>query len=396
MTMTAARNETLAIRFSRGFDEVAALRSEWESLPSDAITADFDFFHTVLASEPSMLEPAVLTISRGGQPEAMVIARLERVPLSFKLGYLRIYEPEVRTLTVVHRGFRGELDAEKSTLVVRELTRVLDEGEFEAVIFRRLDTQHPLHHAATRQPPLFVRQLYTSVGTCWERSLPESLPAFLKSLSKSTRSSVRNYSNRLEREFGDRLEVRRYTDPSDLDTYLVNADSIAAKTYQRGLGVGVRNDSAERMRTQLAMERGWFRAHVLYIDGSPVAFSAGNAYRGRFYYGIPGYDPAYGNYRVGTYVFLKMVEDLCADDTVDVLDFGPGEAEHKRHFCDRSWYEAEVYLFAPDARPRFINLARAAILRTNDGLASVARTAGVVDKVKRSWRDRARTHRPKK
>jgi len=162
--MTTPLADAPVIRLSRGFDDVAPLRPAWESLSSDALTTDFDYFHTVLASEPSMLEPGVFTISHGGQPKALVIARFERVPLSFKLGYLRIYSPVVRSLTVVYRGFRGELDAETSSLVVDELTRLLGAGEIETVIFRRLDTQHPLHRAATSEPRLFVRQLYTRVG----------------------------------------------------------------------------------------------------------------------------------------------------------------------------------------------------------------------------------------
>jgi hypothetical protein len=386
--MTAPDNG-LTVRFTRGFDDVATMRREWESLPSDAITTDLDYFRTVVASEPTMLEPAVFTLSRGGQPEAMVIARFELLPLSFKLGYKRIYEPVVRTLTVIYRGFRGELDAETSSLVVRELTRMLGEGEIDAVIFRRLDTQHPLYRAATNEPRWFLRQLYTRVGVCWERSLPESFPAFMESLSKSSRTSVKRYSKKLERELGDRLQVRRFADADDLDTYLEHADAVAAKSYQRGLGVGVRNEPSERMRTQLSMDRGWFRSYMLYVDDSPVAFCGGDAYGGRFHYGIPGYDPEYGEYRVGTYVLMKMIEDLCADGGIRVLDFGSGDAEYKRRFGDRMWHEADVYLFAPRVRPLFVNAARAAILGANDGLAAAARSVGVVGRVKRRWRDRA-------
>jgi len=389
--MTTTAEETITAHLTRGFVDVAGLRDEWESLPSEALTADFDYFHTVLASEPSMLEPAVLTVARDGRTEAMVIARFERVPLSFKLGYKRIYEPVVRALTVIYRGFRGELDAVTSSLVVRELTNVLGEGEVEVVVFRRLDTQHPLYPAATTEPRLLVRQLYTRVGVCRERSLPDSFAAFMESLSKSTRTGVTRYAKKLEREFGDRLELRRFVDPGELDTYLAHADAVAARSYQRGLGVGVRDEPAQRLRAQLSMERGWFRAYVLYVDGSPVAFCGGDAYAGRLYYGIPGYDPAYGEYRVGTYVLMKMIEDLCEDDRVHVLDFGPGEAEYKRRFGDRSWHEADVYLFAARPRPLFVNVARAAILGTSDGLASAARTAGVVGRVKRRWRDRATT-----
>ena len=391
--MTATPYDNVTVRLTRGFDDVATLRGEWKSLPSASITTDFDYFRTVLASEPSMLEPAVLTIARDGRPEVMVIARFELVPLSFKLGYKGIYEPVVRTLTVIYRGFRGELDAETSSHVVRELARVLREGEIEVVIFRRLDTQHPLYRAATTEPRLLVRQLYTRVGVCWERSLPGSFSAFMESLSKSTRGGVKRYAKKLEREFGDRLQVRRFVDPSDLDTYLEHADAVAAKSYQRGLGVGVRNEPSQRMRAQLSLDRGWFRAYMLYIDDSPVAFCGGDAYGGRFYYGIPGYDPEYGEYRVGTYILMKMIEDLCEDDRVEVLDFGPGDAEYKRRFGDRSWHEADVYLFAPRLRPFFINTARAEILGANDGLASAAQTLGVVGRVKRWWRDRATSRR---
>ena len=389
-----APDDGLTVRFARGFDDVATTRREWESLPSDAITTDFDYVRTVVASEPTMLEPAVFTLSRGGQPEAMVIARFELLPLSFKLGYKRIYEPVVRTLTVIYRGFRGELDAERSSLVVRELTRMLGEGEIDAVIFRRLDTQHPLYLAATNEPRWFLRQLYTRVGVCWERSLPESFPAFMESLSKSTRTSVKRYSRKLERDLGDRLHVRRFADAGDLDTYLEHADAVAAKSYQRGLGVGVRNEPSQRMRTQLSMDRGWFRSYMLYVDDVPVAFCGGDAYGGRFHYGIPGYDPEYGEYRVGTYVLMKMIEDLCADGGIRVLDLGSGDAEYKRRFGDRMWHEADVYLFAPRLRPIFVNAARAAILGANDGLAAAARSVGVVGRVKRRWRDRATAGRP--
>jgi CelD/BcsL family acetyltransferase involved in cellulose biosynthesis len=124
-----------------------------------------------------------------------------------------------------------------------------------------------------------------------------------------------------------------------------------------------------------------------------VAFAAGEAYAGRFYYGIPGYDPAYREYRVGMYVLMKMIEDLCEDESVTVIDFGPGDAEYKRSYGDRSWPEAEVHLFAPRLRPVSINVARAAILGANDGLASAAQTLGVVGRVKRWWRDRVTSRR---
>ena len=273
--VTAHPDAGVRVTLTRGFEDVGALRADWHVLESQSITTDFDYFHTVLASEPNMLEPVVLTVLRNEVPEAVVIARLEQVALSFKLGYKRIYEPSVRSLTVVYRGFRGQLDDETSVLLVRELTKVLGDGDVDVVIFRRLDTDHPLYRAATTEPRFLARQHHTRVATCWERTLPPSFEAFLQTLSKSTRSGVKRYVNKFERDFAGRMQVRRFTDPSELDEYFRDADSVASMSYQRGLGVGVRDDESQRLRARLAMERGWFRAYVLYVDEVPIAFCGG-------------------------------------------------------------------------------------------------------------------------
>lgn len=376
---------------SRGFEEVASIRPRWESLDGPSITTDFDYFHAVLDSEPNMHEPLVLTVLGGDEPSAMLICRVEEAALALKLGYRTLYEPRVRSLTVVYRGYLGRVDEETARTLVRELKRILGENDFDTVIFRRLDVEHPLFGAAQGEPGFLARQHHARVALCWERSLPSSFGDFLGSLSKSTRTGIKRYSNKLERDFAGRIEVRRFSEPGDIDAYFQAAEVVASKSYQRGLGVGVRDDESQRRRARLALERGWFRSFVLYLDDEPVAFCGGEAYKGRFTYGIPGYDPALGDYRIGTYVLMKMIEDLCEDGTVDVLDFGFGDAEYKRRFGDRSWREADVHIFAPRARPISINLSRTAILKSNDALAATARSIGVVGRVKQRWRRHAAT-----
>ncbi len=377
------------VEVARGFESVANLESQWRGFRAEALTANYDHFHTVLASEPSMLEPVVLTVFRNDTPEAMIVARLEDAALAFKLGYRTLYRPTVRSYTVVYRGFLGTIDDEVGALVVDELTRTLERGDVEAIVFRRLHVDHPLFRAATQRPRFLVRQHYTRVAPCWERSLPSTFDDFLASLSKSTRTGVRRYAKKLEKDFSGRLETRKLSRPSDLDTYFRDADLVASKTYQRGLGVGVRDDPAQRLRARLAAERGWFRAYLVYVDDEPVAFCGGELYEGRFYYGIPGFDPEFREHRVGQYALMKMIEDLCEDDEAHVLDFGPGDAEYKRRFGDHARREADVHLFAPHVRPIGVNLARTAILRSNDALAATARSLRVFGRLKQGWRRRA-------
>ena len=376
----------VSVDVARGWDEVAALRPLWESFPRASITADFDHFHTVIRSDPSMLEPWALAARRSDTPVALALGRLEELRLPLKIGYRTLVAPRLRSLTMVYRGVLGDVDDEIAGRLVRELVDVLADGSVDVVTFRRLDLASSLYAAATTVPGSLARQRRTRAAVCWERSLPPSYDAFLGSLSKSTRTGVKRYSNKLERDFDGRLEVRRLARPDDLDEFFRDADAVAARSYQRGLGVGVRDDAAQRQRILAALEKGWFRAFVLRIDDEPVAFCNGEAYGERFSYGIPGYDPAYRDYRVGTYVLMKLIEDLCADPDVSVLDLGFGDAEYKRRFGDRSWQEADVHVFATRARPVAINVARTAVLATNDALTRVAGSLGVLDRVKQRWR----------
>ena len=118
-----------------------------------------------------------------------------------------------------------------------------------------------------------------------------------------------------------------------------------------------------------------------------MAFWYGSGYRGVFTTATTGYDPAYTNLRVGTYVLMKLVEDLCADPTVDVLDFGFGDADYKRRFGQESWAETDVFAFAARPRPIAVNLARSAIVGAGEVATSVV-APGLTDRVKKAWRSR--------
>ena len=139
-------------------------------------------------------------------------------------------------------------------------------------------------------------------------------------------------------------------------------------------------------RATVAAEHGWFRAHMLYLDGAPIAFCGGEGFRRALPLRHPGYDPEYADYRVGNYVLMKLIEDLCEDPELTLLDFGFGDAEYKRRFGDRSWSEEDVLdLRAPSAagvhqrRPHVVprpQLRRARARRSEPACSRASRTGG--------------------
>jgi hypothetical protein len=210
----------------------------------------------------------------------------------------------------------------------------------------------------------------------------------MQSRSKKTRESLRRYRNRLLRELGETLTLRVFRDPNELELLVRDLDSVAAKTYQRGLGIAFADTPEHRALMRLGLEQGWWRVYVLYSDEEPIAFWPGSAYNGVFSIGTPGYDPAYTDYRIGTYVLLKVIEDLCADDDVELVDFGFGDAEYKRRFANESWPEADVVLFAPTFRAARINLTRTALAGAAGTVRSLLTRLGVAQRLRRRWRRR--------
>jgi CelD/BcsL family acetyltransferase involved in cellulose biosynthesis len=372
------------IAVARSSTEIEALRPSWEALPGGAVTTDPEVFLSMLGPDGRAARPYVVQLEENGT-RALAVGRLERMPLSAKIGYRTVYAPRVDVLTIVYRGLLGDASEEASARVLGRLRQALADGEADVLRLRSLRIGSPLHRLATSAPSYLSRQHVSKRTAHWQLALPGSFDEFLRSLSSRTREGVRRYSRKLERDYGDRLSLQRLAGEAELERFFVDARRVAEKTYQHGLGVAVGDDPAHRRLIEAAAGRGWFRAWVLSIDGEPAAFWHGFAYRGEFAIGIPGYDPAYAQQRVGTYVLMRAIEELCADEDVHTVDFGFGEAEYKRRFGTERWEEEDVLVYATTFRGVRVNLTRTAVLRS----AAAARTlAERAPGLRRRWRAR--------
>ncbi|MGH3131631.1 MAG: GNAT family N-acetyltransferase, partial [Gaiellaceae bacterium] len=374
------------VTVARSVEELEALREPWKQLQGRHFPTDPDAFLTILEHQPQAMRPHVLLLERDGEPRSLVLGRVEDLRLSAKLGYKEIFAPRMRSITVVNEGLLGDASEESAHILLAELRASLAAGEADVVRLRNLRLGSPLHRVARSAPPALCRQHVSSPAVHWELDLPGSPDEFLRSLSSSTREGVRRYGRKLEKEYGERLSLRIFREPAEIDELFEQVEVVSAKTYQGGLGVAFAGDALQRSLTALAMERGWFRAWVLSLDGEPVAFWHGEAYRGVFRIGVPGYDPAHARLRVGNYVLMRLVADLCAEEGVDRVDYGFGDAEYKRRFGTRSWQEEDVLVYAPTAKAIGINVLRTIIL-TLVGLAGrILRQSELFARIKRGWR----------
>ena len=343
----------------RRIGDVEAASWELEALEWSRPDPLPEYFLTVVRARSEVVGPFVLRISVSGNPVTFV-GRLEDIPLSSQVGYRTVYAPKVRAITLVHGGAHGVETLEAATALVSRLRTVLSSGDADVVVLPALSVGSALHTAAKAAPGLLRGHLTPTVqhrALC----LPETFEDYLRSRPKTVREDIKRLGNRLNREFGDSLEVSVYSRPQEKEALFAAVESVASKTYQRGLGVAFADSEDERSRAELGLERGWFHLYVLSLDGTPIAFWPGFVHGRTFFIGTPGYDPEFARYSVGTFLLMRLIDDLCANPQVDVLDLGTGDSDYKRRFANDSWGEEDVILIAPRPRPVFVNFNRTAI-----------------------------------
>jgi CelD/BcsL family acetyltransferase involved in cellulose biosynthesis len=371
---------------ARSVDEVEHLREAWQSLAWGRVDADIDFYLTVLRARAGVVRPHVVVVERGGAIEAMAVARVEDVELTSSIGYRAVYRPSVRAITLVHGGISSGVPAAAVSTLFTELGAALTRAEADVLLLPSIRRDLPVHEAAaTRDARLPCEQ--TEARPHRRLRLPPSLDDVLNSKSSKTREGVTRYRKRLLKAHGDRLSIATLRGVEDADRVFRDLAAVASKTYQHGLGVAFAATEEQRALTLLGLERGWFRAYVLYLDAVPIAFWPGYVYASTFFIGTPGYDPAYAEHRVGQYLMMEMIDDLCRDGEVAYLDYGFGDAEYKRRFSDETWEEVDALLYAPTVRNRRIRVTRQAVsasVRTAKRMLGDERQA----RVKQAWRRR--------
>jgi hypothetical protein len=379
----APRPRDARITVGRTIEEVERLRPQFERLPPASLDADLDYFLMVVRHRQGVIRPHVMLFELPGGRELRVVARLEERRSGLREGRA------VRFLQVSLGGVVGADTASDCALVVQALNRALSEGEADVVVLPQLQVDGALYHAARSGTPRWRGELVRSHDIHWRADVPDSLKAFLGARSSNTRYNVRRYSKRLVQAHGDSLTMREFRVPGDLDCLCADLETIAAKTYQRGLGVGYMGNPMQLALMKLGASRGWLRAWVLYVADLPVAFWFGYCYRGTFNLSATAFDPAHGDLRVGQHLQMQIMESLCAEEDVHSFDYGIGEAEYKRRFGDHCIEQADVLLFAPSIKAFRINAKRTArVGATRLARAWIARSQ-LGRRAKKRWRNRA-------
>lgn len=305
-------------------------------------------------------------------------------PLRCRFGYQTIFKAPVRCLNLEYGGILGQIRP-GSFFLDRIFQKLRDEVDLVVFNHLRLDSEIL---PALREVRSWRREAFLTTQPHWRIAAPESMDAFFQSCTGNHRSNLRRLVKRLEKDYAGKLELACYRSPSEVDQAVTDAASISGHTYQAALGAGLEDSLGTRTLLKAAAAEGWFRGYLLYLEGAPAAFHFALKY-GRCLFGDQiGFEPRFREYGVGTYVFLKVLEDLCRTREADYYDFGFGDAEYKRRYGTESWEEACVYFFSPRLYPLTLNFCRNAVTGTRFAAQWLLRRTGLESTLKRRWRNR--------
>jgi hypothetical protein len=370
--------------------ELEALREAWTTWPGQR-DSDIDFYMMIVRSYPEVVRPHVVAFYHDGQPEAILVGRLEQKQLRFGIGYCPGVRLRARCLTFVYGAIHGNSSAQSTEVLLRSVLHSLRQGEADLAVLEFVPLDTPLYQLAVTMPGFLGRDPFPSLQGHASLTVPNDIEEVYHRMSRERRKHTKASVKKLETRPAGRPRIVCYRHASELDELFRNVEEIAHKTYQRGLCVGFEDSRLVRQRLELGARKGWLRAYVLFLSERPCAFWIGMLYRGTFVSEYMGYDPEFRQYSPGIVLIMRVLEGFCRRSDGDIvceLDFGLGQAEYKNALCTRSWQEGCVFIFSTTPRGLALKFLRTVIRLAEETARKLLNASKLFPRLKRAWRDR--------
>jgi CelD/BcsL family acetyltransferase involved in cellulose biosynthesis len=196
--------------------------------------------------------------------------------------------------------------------------------------------------------PQFSKSLildYRILTTCPYIPLPTTWEEYFGSFSSKTQKTLRRMLKSLGKEH--EVEFEKFSGDG-LERHVRETFELKQKRWQKlHLSGGIASDQkAMAFYIDVAKsfsEKGWLHLSFLKVDGDAVSAVYGFTYNQKFYWCIPGFDPDYSKYGVGTLLTMYLIEDAIKMGLKE-FDFLVGEESHKLRWHTLSRSNIQVVL----------------------------------------------------
>lgn len=366
-------------------DDLEKLRPDWERMARHP-NSQYDHFRTVIASEEGKIAPYVMAFSGNDGVIAIVAARTESFSIPVFVGYKRFWTFSVKAIVVVYNGMLGEITREVVEALFLQSKSCFESGLVDLVFFNYTVVDSPIYCLLAEKRRNGFYSFYGNQNLHWYLDGLDRPHDFIGSLSGKFKKNLNRAKRKLWTSGDVKAEIRRYTTPESVGEFLDCAEEIAARSYQRGLGVGFVKNRRETMLTLEAARLGWLHSYVLSIDNRPVAFEKIYLYKDILYCQDAAYDANYREYEPGTNLFLRIIEEAAAEKIIREIDFGFGDAEYKHRFGNGHRVERTLCFFKRSGRNLLIMVLLKMTRDVNQKIRSLAMENRAVKFIRSQWR----------
>lgn len=383
-------NKLPQLKLHVGKDKIMALEEPWRSLQHHP-NSDFEHFLLVCSLRSEVVAPLAFSFWKGDRCVGIVCGRIENISLGPTIGYLKLPSFKTKCLTIIHKGILGEIDEEGAYALMNSIKRVLQEYDLDLATFHHLPERFEFIWKALRHER-FTMGAKNPKWTIHRALTLESKPGFLLNrMSSKHRSWVRRKEREINESFSGKVSWKWHNKFSTVDDVCEKMETVAARTYQRGLGAGFIDNFETRKRLELFASRDQLRVMLLEVKDDPVSFWYGLVYKNEFHASATNYTPEVEKYEVGTQTLLRTINALI-EEGVEKVDFGLGDASYKARFSNISWREATVQLFRDEINSRLLRRYILIFEACDQTLRRTASKIKVSEFLKKKWRS---TIRPK-
>ena len=367
-------------RLLENWDDISQIKTFWQSMRYLPNT-DFDLFNIIAKERSNIIRPHLVVLFRNDLPVTLLIGRIERRNLQFRIGYLKMFNIPVNTLQILHGGFIGETTDATAKICMSFLLDNLPKKKIGLVCFTKLRMDSPLFHYASSAPHILCRDHNLKPQLHWKINLPGSYQQYMQP-KKRLRKRIREFNNK----FRGRIKYQTYSKTEHVLQFCEKAEHIAKKTYQRSLGVGFIHNHEWEQRLFNEAAKGGFRGYIMSIDDQPVAFELATLHKDVCHCNCSAYDSTYRKYSIGHILFTVLLEDMITNAGATAVDYGIGDADYKKRFGNECWEETDIYIYPMTLKGVKLNLYRYVTTFITKSFSGLVDKVGLKDLVKKKWR----------
>jgi CelD/BcsL family acetyltransferase involved in cellulose biosynthesis len=177
--------------------------------------------------------------------------------------------------------------------------------------------------------------------------LPRGWADYLTRFSSKQRNDLQRKQRLLSKNVGSPVTFRRLTATADVDELYDDMALVAERArFRLGRKLPARASLLD------AAERGLLRSYVLYGGNVPLAYIVGYQAFDVYHYSDVAFSDDLARLSPGTVLLFHVIQDVCEDRPAHWFNFGLGEAEYKRRFCNVTSKDATIYVLFPTYRNR--------------------------------------------